>query len=531
MDMKHHNVLYNNGGGPKGQSVIKCEPRSISPIYGQIREPPVRRSPPVPSHSSGLFNGIMAPKRARHPNDWLTPRSPVTISVSTNSASVSAASNLSSSPGPSLQSSIYASASNGYASPSGYDPYNTASKISNEDLSPVSQNGYLMDGGVDQTKKKKGPTATARQQEELCLVCGDRASGYHYNALTCEGCKGFFRRSITKNAVYQCKYGNHCDIDMYMRRKCQECRLKKCLSVGMRPECVVPEYQCAVKRKEKKAQKDKDKPNSTTSGSPETIKIEPELQKVDSDTVMVNGVKPVSSEQEELIHSLVYYQEQYEQPSEEDLRRVFNSEEEKIAYAEGEMKYRQITEMTILTVQLIVEFAKSLPGFDKLLREDQITLLKACSSEVMMLRMARKYDASTDSIVFANNEPYTKDSYNVAGMGETIEDLLRFCRQMWAMKVDNAEYALLTAIVIFSGRPSLIEDWKVEKIQEVYIETLKSYVDNRIRPKSTTIFARLLAVLTELRTLGNRNFEMCLTLKLKSKVLPPFLSEIWDVVS
>ncbi|XP_024875393.1 ecdysone receptor-like, partial [Temnothorax curvispinosus] len=102
-------------------------------------------------------------------------------------------------------------------------------------------------------KKRKGPTP--RQQEELCLVCGDRASGYHYNALTCEGCKGFFRRSITRNAVYQCKYGNGCEIDMYMRRKCQECRLKKCLTVGMRPECVVPEYQCAVKRKEKKAQK------------------------------------------------------------------------------------------------------------------------------------------------------------------------------------------------------------------------------------------------------------------------------------
>lgn len=43
---------------------------------------------------------------------------------------------------------------------------------------------------------------------------------------------------------------------------------------------VVPEYQCAVKRKEKKAQKDKDKPNSTTNGSPETVKIEPELQRV-----------------------------------------------------------------------------------------------------------------------------------------------------------------------------------------------------------------------------------------------------------
>lgn len=69
----------------------------------------------------------------------------------------------------------------------------------------------------------------------------------------------------------------------------------------------------------------------------------------------------------------------------------------------------------------------------------------------MMFRMARRYDVQSDSILFANNQPYTRDSYNLAGMGETIEDMLRFCRQMYAMKVDNAEYALLTAIVIFSG--------------------------------------------------------------------------------
>lgn len=42
----------------------------------------------------------------------------------------------------------------------------------------------------------------------------------------------------------------------------------------------------------------------------------------------------------------------------------------------SDMRYRHITEITILTVQLIVEFAKKLPGFDKLLREDQIVLLK-----------------------------------------------------------------------------------------------------------------------------------------------------------
>ena len=33
-------------------------------------------------------------------------------------------------------------------------------------------------------------------------------------------------------------------------------------------------------------------------------------------------VKPISPEQEELIHRLVYFQNEYEQPSEEDLKRI-----------------------------------------------------------------------------------------------------------------------------------------------------------------------------------------------------------------
>ncbi|XP_050302621.1 ecdysone receptor isoform X2 [Anthonomus grandis grandis] len=402
----------------------------------------------------------------------------------------------------------------------------TSSMSGREDLSPPSSlNGYSADSC--DAKKKKGPTP--RQQEELCLVCGDRASGYHYNALTCEGCKGFFRRSITKNAVYQCKYGNNCDIDMYMRRKCQECRLKKCLTVGMRPECVVPEPQCAIKRKEKKALKEKDKPNSTTNGSPTgAIKIEPELLFSQlSESEKSTGVKPISPEQEELIHRLVYFQNEYEHPSEEDVKRILNQPMED--EDQREVRFRHITEITILTVQLIVEFAKRLPGFDKLLREDQIALLKACSSEVMMFRMARRYDCQTDSILFANNQPYSTDSYNLAGMGETIEDLLHFCRTMYSMKVDNAEYALLTAIVIFSERPSLMEGWKVEKIQEIYLEALKAYVENRRKPRAHVVFAKLVSVLTELRTLGNQNSEMCFSLKLKNKKLPPFLAEIWDV--
>lgn len=70
-----------------------------------------------------------------------------------------------------------------------------------EDLSPPSSlNGYSVDSSDG--KKKKGPTP--RQQEELCLVCGDRASGYHYNALTCEGCKGMcaIKMVLTSNYLH-----------------------------------------------------------------------------------------------------------------------------------------------------------------------------------------------------------------------------------------------------------------------------------------------------------------------------------------
>lgn len=158
-------------------------------------------------------------------------------------------------------------------------------------------------------------------------------------------------------------------------------------------------------------------------------------------------------------------------------------------------------------------------------------VVQACSSEVMMLRMARRYDAATDSILFANNRSYTRDSYKMAGMADTIEDLLHFCRHMYSLAVDNVEYALLTAIVIFSDRPSLEQADLVEAIQSYYIDTLRVYILNRHGgdAKCSITFAKLLAILTELRTLGNQNSEMCFSLKLKNRKLPKFLEEIWDV--
>ena len=67
-----------------------------------------------------------------------------------------------------------------------------------------------------------------------CKVCGDKSSGVHYGVITCEGCKGFFRRSQSSGVVnYQCPRQKNCVVDRVNRNRCQSCRLQKCLALGM----------------------------------------------------------------------------------------------------------------------------------------------------------------------------------------------------------------------------------------------------------------------------------------------------------
>ncbi|OON22417.1 zinc finger, C4 type, partial [Opisthorchis viverrini] len=73
---------------------------------------------------------------------------------------------------------------------------------------------------------------------EPCRVCGDKASGRHYGVVSCEGCKGFFKRSIRGHVSYVCRSDQNCLVNKAYRNRCQYCRLQKCLLVGMRSEAV-----------------------------------------------------------------------------------------------------------------------------------------------------------------------------------------------------------------------------------------------------------------------------------------------------
>lgn len=81
---------------------------------------------------------------------------------------------------------------------------------------------------------------------------------------------------------------------------------------------------------------------------------------------------------------------------------------------------------------------------------------QAACSEVMAIRAARCYDLSTETIVLANGTPCSLENMIAAGGStEYWKQVFNFCHALAESQTDNTEYALFTAICIFSGKNNL----------------------------------------------------------------------------
>ncbi|XP_044260020.1 hormone receptor 4 [Tribolium madens] len=86
---------------------------------------------------------------------------------------------------------------------------------------------------VGESTSESQEAAEEEEQPMICMICEDKATGLHYGIITCEGCKGFFKRTVQNRRVYTCVADGNCEITKAQRNRCQYCRFKKCIEQGM----------------------------------------------------------------------------------------------------------------------------------------------------------------------------------------------------------------------------------------------------------------------------------------------------------
>ncbi|XP_056108455.1 nuclear receptor subfamily 1 group D member 2-like isoform X17 [Rhinichthys klamathensis goyatoka] len=443
----------------------------------------------------------------------------------------------------------------------------------------------------------------------LCKVCGDIASGFHYGVHACEGCKGFFRRSIQQNINYKmCVKNENCLIMRMNRNRCQHCRFKKCLSVGMSRDAVrfgripkrekqrlLDEMQSYMNSLNESASMDincsspTETPTSPGDGQSEEgigaisqayrnifVNGEKVLVKIDDDNnnspssfrhnpIQESGYtqshpQPSVSPREHPVHSTTnclsqsrcpfashdnkpdnshYNFPQSSSPSQGStpsqsypskhnsystqtscpwrlspgakvLACPLNACPVSPASHSSQQVWESFSQCFTPAVKEVVEFAKSIPGFQALSQHDQVMLLKAGTFQVLMVRFCSLFDAKERTVTFLNGQTYPLASLRVLGMGSLLDAMFEFSEKLGNMGLEADEMGLFMAVVLVSADRSGISDvGAVEQLQEDLIGALRALITRR-RPEDSTLFPKLLLRLPDLRTLNNQHSEKLL---------------------
>ncbi|XP_062397209.1 retinoic acid receptor gamma-A isoform X2 [Sardina pilchardus] len=329
-----------------------------------------------------------------------------------------------------------------------------------------------------------------------CFVCQDKSSGYHYGVSSCEGCKGFFRRSIQKNMVYTCHRDKNCQINKVTRNRCQYCRLQKCFEVGMSKEAVRND-----RNKKKKDVKEE-------AVLPESYELSGEMEE------LVNKVSKAHKETFPSLTQLGKY-------------TTNSSSDHRVQLDLG--LWDKFSELSTKCIIKIVEFAKRLPGFTTLTIADQITLLKSACLDILMLRICTRYTPEQDTMTFSDGLTLNRTQMHNAGFGPLTDLVFAFALQLLPLEMDDTETGLLSAICLICGdRMDLEEPEKVDRLQEPLLEALKIYARRR-RPNKPHMFPRMLMKITDLRGISTKGAERAITLKMEIPgPMPPLIREMLE---
>uniref|UniRef100_A0A1A8BE66 Thyroid hormone receptor beta n=1 Tax=Nothobranchius kadleci TaxID=1051664 RepID=A0A1A8BE66_NOTKA len=426
-------------------------------------------------------------------------------------------------------------------------------------------------------------------KDELCVVCGDKATGYHYRCITCEGCKGFFRRTIQKNLnpTYACKYEGKCVIDKVTRNQCQECRFKKCIAVGMATDLVLDDSKRLAKRKlieENRERRRKEELQKTAWDRLEPTQEEWDLIRLVTEAHMATNAQgnhwkqkrkflslqsvrcdralgfyggipecgipagirsgsrhrnsPGLSVEEamllnEITCNLFYTSDQSAagvkdtKPEDFGQGSVGNALEENKVDIEA---FSQFTKIITPAITRVVDFAKKLPMFCELPCEDQIILLKGCCMEIMSLRAAVRYDPESETLTLNGEMAVTRGQLKNGGLGVVSDAIFDLGISLASFDLDDSEVALLQAVILLSSdRPGLTSVDRIERCQEEFLLAFEHYINSR-KHKVAHFWPKLLMKVTDLRMIGACHASRFLHMKVEcpTELFPPLFLEVFE---
>uniref|UniRef100_UPI004072FD9E Pregnane X receptor ligand binding domain tethered to steroid receptor coactivator-1 peptide n=1 Tax=Homo sapiens TaxID=9606 RepID=UPI004072FD9E len=189
-----------------------------------------------------------------------------------------------------------------------------------------------------------------------------------------------------------------------------------------------------------------------------------------------------------------------------------------------------MADMSTYMFKGIISFAKVISYFRDLPIEDQISLLKGAAFELCQLRFNTVFNAETGTWECGRLSYCLEDT--AGGFQQLLlEPMLKFHYMLKKLQLHEEEYVLMQAISLFSpDRPGVLQHRVVDQLQEQFAITLKSYIEcNRPQPAHRFLFLKIMAMLTELRSINAQHTQRALRIQDIHPFATPLMQELFGI--